>query len=113
MACCVVGFTSTINQTKGVVPMEQKTPRLPGEVIHLYNVYIHGGMTRREFFDATKKFAVGGLMAAVIVEAMMPNYALGQQVPKDDKRLKTEYATVQSPMCNATIKGYLVLPANA
>src|SRR5207248_3595690 len=64
-------------------------------------------------FDATKKFAVGGLTAAVIVEAMMPNYALGQQVPKDDKRLKTEYATVQSPMGNGTIKGYLVRPANA
>src|SRR5438132_10497414 len=94
--------------------MEAKTAlQLPQEVIHLYNVYIHGGMTRREFFDATKKFAVGGLTAAVIVEAMMPNYALGQQVPKDDKRLKTEYATVQSPMGNGTIKGYLVRPANA
>src|SRR5438132_8412245 len=94
--------------------MEAKTAlQLPQEVIHLYNVYIHGGMTRREFFDATKKFAVGGLTAAVIVEAMMPNYSMGQQVPKDDKRLKTEYATVQSPQGNGTIKGYLVRPANA
>ena len=91
----------------------KKALQLPQEVIHLYNVYIHGGMTRREFFDATKKFAVGGLTAAAIVEALMPNYALGQQVPKDDKRLKTEYATVQSPMGNGTIKGYLVRPANA
>jgi len=93
--------------------MEQKTPKLPSELIQLYNVYIHGGMTRREFFDAAKKFAVGGLTAAAIVEALMPNYALGQQVPKDDKRLKTEYATVPSPQGNGTIKGYLVRPASA
>src|SRR5262245_25793864 len=103
MEASVVGFTSTqLNLTKGVVPMEDKTIKLPGELIQLYNVYIHGGMTRREFFDATKKFAVGGLTAAAIIEALMPNYALGQQVPKDDKRLKTEYATVQSPQGNGT-----------
>jgi carboxymethylenebutenolidase len=89
------------------------TPKLPPELIQLYNVYIHGGMSRREFLDSTKKYAVGGLTAAVIVESLMPNYALGQQVPKDDKRLKTEIATVQSPQGNGTIKGYLVRPANA
>jgi carboxymethylenebutenolidase len=91
----------------------KKAPKLPQELIQLYNVYIHGGMTRREFFEATKKFAVGGLTAAAIVDALMPNYALGQQLPKDDKRLKTEYATVPSPQGNGTIKGYLVRPANA
>jgi len=89
------------------------TPKLPPELIQLYNVYIHGGMSRREFLDSTKKYAVGGLTAAVIAESLMPNYALGQQVPKDDKRLKTEIATVQSPQGNGTIKGYLVRPANA
>jgi carboxymethylenebutenolidase len=91
----------------------KKGPQLPAELVQIYNVYIHGGMTRREFFDATKRFAVGGLTAAAIVEALMPNYALGQQVPKDDKRLKTEYATVPSPQGNGNIKGYLVRPANA
>src|SRR3984893_9000062 len=89
------------------------TPKLPQELVQLYNVYIHGGMTRREFLDATKRFAIGGLTAAAIVEALMPNYLLGQQIAKDDKRLKTEYATVPSPQGNANIKGYLVRPANA
>jgi carboxymethylenebutenolidase len=94
--------------------MEPKKPsELPAELIQLYNDYIHGGMSRREFLDATKRFAVGGLTAAAIVEALMPNYALGQQVPKDDQRLKTEYVTVPSPQGNGHIKGYLVRPANA
>jgi carboxymethylenebutenolidase len=87
--------------------------KLPQPLIDMYNVYIHGGMTRREFVDATKKFAVGGLTVAVIMEGLMPNYALGEVVPKTDARLKTEYVTVPSPAGNGNIKGYLVRPASA
>jgi carboxymethylenebutenolidase len=87
--------------------------KLPQPLIDMYNVYIHGGMTRREFVDASKKFAVGGLTVAAIMEAIMPNYALGQVVPKDDARLKTEYVTVPSPQGTGSIKGYLVRPASA
>ncbi len=91
----------------------QKPSELSPELVQLYNDYIHGGMSRREFLEATKRFAVGGLTAAAIVEALMPNYALGQQVPKDDKRLKIEYVTVPSPHGNGNIKGCLVRPASA
>jgi carboxymethylenebutenolidase len=44
---------------------------------------------------------------------LRPNYALAEQVPQDDKRLKTEYATVPSPPGNGSIRGYFVRPANA
>jgi carboxymethylenebutenolidase len=93
--------------------MESKKSKLPAEAIELYNVYIHGGMSRRDFLDGVKKFAVGGLTLAAIVDGLLPNYAEAQQVPKDDKRLKTEYATVPSPQGNGSIKGYLVRPAGA
>src|SRR5581483_7015484 len=46
-------------------------------------------------------------------EALRPNYAWAQQVPKDDSRIKTETATVPSPEGNGNIKGYFVRPANA
>src|SRR5438270_1674611 len=93
--------------------MESKKSNLPAEAIKLYNVYIHGGMSRRDFLDGVKKFAVGGLTLAAVVEGLLPNYAEAQQVPRDDKRLKTEYATVPSPQGNGSIKGYLVRPAGA
>jgi carboxymethylenebutenolidase len=93
--------------------MELKKSELPAEAIELYNVYIHGGMSRRDFLDGAKKFAVGGLTVAAVVEGLLPNYAAAQQVPKDDKRLKTEYATVPSPQGNGSIKGYLARPAGA
>jgi carboxymethylenebutenolidase len=48
-----------------------------------------------------------------LFESLKPNYAWAQQVPKDDSRLKLEYATVPSPQGNGTIRGYLARPANA
>src|SRR5262245_46165045 len=87
--------------------------KLPQPLIDLYNVYIHGGMSRREFMEGVEKFAVGGLTVAVIADALMPNYALGEVVPKTDARLKVETVTVQSPAGNGTIKGQFARPASA
>ena len=47
-----------------------------------------------------------------IWESLKPNYAWAQQVPKDDKRIKTSYETVQSPEGNGSIKGYFARPAS-
>ena len=92
--------------------MEPKTAQVPRAAIDLYNRYIHGEISRRSFMDGAKKFAmVGG--GAAIIEALMPNYAAGQQVSPTDARIKTEYATVPSPNGNGSIKGYLARPANA
>ena len=93
--------------------MEPTKPKLPSEAIALYNKFIHGGMSRRAFMDGVQNFAVGGVTAAAIVEALMPNYAQGQQVRKDDDRIKATYETVPSPQGNGSIKGYLVRPASA
>src|ERR1044072_6730929 len=87
--------------------------KLPLEAVQLYNLFIHGDMSRRDFIDRIQKFAVGGLSAAVIAEALMPNYAFGQQVPTNDNRIKATYETVPSPNGNGSIKGYLVRPISA
>src|SRR5271156_2712215 len=93
--------------------MEPTKPKLPAEAIQLYNLFIHGEISRRDFMDGLKRFAVGGLAVATIVDALMPNYASGQQIAKDDNRLKTSYETVPSPQGNGSIKGYFVRPASA
>jgi carboxymethylenebutenolidase len=87
--------------------------KLPQPLIDLYNVYIHGGMSRRDFMEGIEKFAVGGLTVAAIADALMPNYALGEVVPKNDSRLKIETVTVQTPQGNGTMKGQLARPASA
>jgi carboxymethylenebutenolidase len=93
--------------------MEPTRPTMPREAIEAYNLYIHGEIDRRSFMDRVKKVAVSGVAAAAIVDQLMPNYAAAQQVSPKDARLKTEYATVQSPQGNGTIRGYLARPASA
>jgi carboxymethylenebutenolidase len=91
----------------------KKASEFPQELLNLFDKYVHGYVSRREFMDGAKKFAVGGLTAAAIFESLRPNYAWAEQVPKDDKRIKAEYANYQSPQGNGTMKGYLARPSNA
>src|SRR3954451_11879834 len=93
--------------------MEPTKPKLPLEAIQLYNLFIHGEISRRSFMEGIQRFAVGGLAAATIIETLMPNYAQGQQVSKTDERIKATYETVPSPDGNGTIKGYFVRPTSA
>jgi carboxymethylenebutenolidase len=93
--------------------MESAKPKVPREAIELYNLFIHGEISRRDFMDGVQRFAAGGLAAATIIEALMPNYALGQQVSRTDDRIKATYETVASPQGNGSIKGYLVRPVSA
>jgi carboxymethylenebutenolidase len=86
---------------------------VPAEAIELYNDFIHGEISRRDFLDGAKKFAVAGLTAGAIVQALMPDYALGQQVSRDDERITASYVTVPSPEGHGFIKGYLVRPFSA
>jgi carboxymethylenebutenolidase len=91
----------------------KKASDYPQELLNLFDRYVHGELDRRGFLEGAKKFAVGGMTATAIWESLRPNYAWAQQVPKDDSRLKTEYATVPSPEGNGNIRGYLVRPAKA
>ncbi len=93
--------------------MEPTKPKLPSDAIELYNLFIHGVIGRRAFMDGVKRFAVGGLTTAAVIDALMPNYAQGQQVSKTDDRIKASYETVPSPQGNGSIKGYLVRPVSA
>ena len=71
--------------------MEPTRPKLPSAAIELYNIFIHGEISRRDFVDGVQRLATGGLVAATIIDALMPNYALGQQVSRTDDRIKATY----------------------
>jgi carboxymethylenebutenolidase len=75
----------------------KKASDFPKELLDLFDEYIHGGVSRRDFLDGAQKFAVGGVTAAALFEMLKPNYALAVQVPPADSRIKAETATVQSP----------------
>ena len=89
----------------------KKASEFPQELLDLFHLYVHGEIDRGTFLQRAAKFAVGGLTAAGLLAMLKPNYAWAQQVPKDDQRIRTEYATVASPQGNGSIKGYLARPA--
>jgi carboxymethylenebutenolidase len=83
------------------------------ELLILFDAYVHGAIDRRGFLDKARKWAVGGVTAAMLLEQLSPKFAEAQQVTPDDKRLKTEWIQYPSPNGNEKTKGYLVRPANA
>jgi carboxymethylenebutenolidase len=94
--------------------MERKTAEdFDPELLILFDAYVHGDIDRRGFLDRATKFAVGTMTAGMLLDALTPKFAEAQQVPKDDKRLKAEYAEYDSPNGNGKMRGYLVRPAGA
>lgn len=82
-------------------------------LLDLFDSYVHGGISRREFLDRAKAFAIGGTSAAVLLESLSPKYVFAQQIAPDDPRLKTEYVEYSSPQGHGTVKGLLARPAES
>lgn len=83
------------------------------ELLDLYDFYVHGIITKREFLDRSAKWAVGGLTATAILGLLNPNYALAEQVSFNDPDIFPEYITYASPNGTGDVRGYLVKPAKA
>ena len=98
------------------MPSDTKSPeRVPvsQELLDLYDRYAHGFMSRRQFLDRAKAFAVGGVTVSALMEAVMPRYAEAQQMREDDGRISGERIEYPSPRGAGTMGGYLVRPAGA
>jgi carboxymethylenebutenolidase len=94
--------------------MERKTAAdFDPEVLILFDAYVHGAIDRRGFLDKAGKYAAGGVTAAMLLDALNPRFAEAQQVPTDDRRIRTEYVEYSSPQGYGRMRGYLAKPVNA
>ena len=91
----------------------KKASDFPPEVLKLFDGYVHGGISRREFLERAGRYAVGGFSAAAMLQALSPNFAWAQQVKPDDKRIGAEYVAYLSPKGSDRMRGYLARPASA
>jgi carboxymethylenebutenolidase len=89
----------------------RKASDYPQEVLNLFDGYVHGRMSRRDFLDQAAKYAVGGFTAVAMLESLRPNFAWAQQVAKDDKRIQTQQVDYDSPQGSGKMRGYLAKPA--
>ena len=81
------------------------------EVLKLFDQYVHGGISRRGFLDGAGKYAVGGMTAVGLLEALAPDFAQAQQVSPTDARLVASKLAYDSPQGYGKASGYLVRPA--
>ncbi len=90
-----------------------KASDFPPEVLKLFDGYVHGGISRREFLDRAGKYAVGGFTATAMLEALSPNFAWAEQVKPSDTRIEAGYASYPSPKGSGTMRGYLATPSKS
>ena len=82
-------------------------------LLDLFDRYVHGNLDRREFLVLARRYAVGGVTAAALLESLSPKYAEAQQVAAADDRLEAEYVEFDSPDGYGKVRGYLARPADA
>ena len=98
-----------------MIPMTtnpETTPALPipQEAFDWYDEYAHGIIDRRTFMARLSTLAKAGFTMAVLLPALMPNYANAEQVSFNDPDIKASYATFPSPRGHGEGRGYLVTP---
>lgn len=81
------------------------------EVMKLFDQYVHGQLSRRNFLNQAGRYAVGGATAASLLSALSPSFA-AQMVAPTDARIKTSTIEYPSPYGYGTLRGYLAQPAN-
>jgi len=91
----------------------KKAGDFPPEVLKLFDGYVHGSITRRDFLERAARYAIGGFTAAAMLESLKPNFAWAQQVAKDDARIRAEYVEYPSPQGSGTMRAYFARPAKA
>ena len=83
------------------------------ELLELYDFYVHGKLSRREFLDRAAAFTLCSTAAVAVLDALTPNYALAQQVAFTDPDIIAEYVSYPSPNGHGEVRAYLVRPARA
>lgn len=92
--------------------MADKT-RIDPEVLRLFDGYVHGNLSRRDFLDRVAAFTASSVTAAALLNALSPNYALAQQVDPQDESISVSYKKYASPRGAGVMQGYFARPAVA
>ncbi len=85
--------------------------KIPQEAFDWYDEYAHGDIDRRTFMSRLATLAGAGISMSLLTGALIPNYALAEQVSFNDPNIHASYATFESPDGHLEGRGYLVRPS--
>ena len=94
-------------------PKRKSASDFDQRILEIFDGYVHGKITKRDFMAQAGKYAAAGVTGAMLLEQLQPNYALAMQVSPDDPDIITEIAEYNSPEGHGTMKGLMAKPANA
>ena len=80
-------------------------PGYDRRVMRLFDGYVHGQMSRREFLERLTTVTASATSAAAILASLSPDYALAQQVDPGDKSIRASYKRYGSPQGAGVMNG--------
>jgi carboxymethylenebutenolidase len=95
------------------IPTRRKASDFDPRILEIFDGYVHGQLTKREFISQAGKYAAAGVTGAMILDQLSPNYAFAQQVAPDDPAIETSIESYESPDGHGTIRGLMARPAGA
>ena len=83
------------------------------QALKLFDQYVHGQLSRRDFLHRAAGFAAAGMTAEGLLAALSPRFAEAAQVATDDARITTRSVEFASPKGYGKARAYLAEPKNA
>ena len=84
--------------------------RIPQEAFDWYDEYAHGDIDRRTFMSRLATLTGAGISLSLLSSALIPNYALAEQVSFNDPDILARFQSFESPEGHLEGRGYLVVP---
>ena len=85
-------------------------PSIPQAAFDWYDEYAHGDIDRRTFIRRLSTLGVAGLTVSAVSSALLPNYAMAEQVSFNDPDITAKYIEIDAPSGHGKAGGYLVTP---
>ena len=77
--------------------LDRENYPIPQEAFDWYDEYAHGLIDRRTFMERLATITTATLTMGVLLPALMPDYALAEQVSFNDPDIRASYVIFPSP----------------
>lgn len=96
-----------------MTPIRKRASDFHPHILEIFDGYVHGAISKRDFIRQAGKFAAAGVTGAMILDQLQPNYAWAAQVEPDDPSILSERISYDSPEGHGKINALIAKPAGA
>ena len=82
-------------------------------ILEIFDGYVHGAISKRDFMRQAGKFAAAGVTGAMILDQLQPNYAWAAEVEPDDPSITAGRISYMSSDGHGKINALMAKPAGA